>query len=136
MDNVFNDNQTTMDIQKQIDYWTTGSDEDLAAAQDLLEKNHLRHTLFLAHLALEKMIKALVVRQTQDTPPKIHNLIRLAELAKISLDSDKEDLLRRFGLYQLEGRYPGVDPVPMDLRTAKDRMVSAKETLQWLKQQL
>ena len=125
-----------MDIQKQIDYWTKGSNEDLAAAQTLLEKNHLRQALFHAHLALEKMIKAHVVRQTQNTPAKIHNLIRLAELTNISLDSDKEDLLRRFGLYQLEGRYPGVDPVPMDRRTATDRMASAKEMCQWLNQQL
>ncbi len=42
-----------MDVPKQVDYWRIGGQEDLAAAKSLLEKGHLRHGLFFAHLALE-----------------------------------------------------------------------------------
>ena len=63
-----------MDVSKQVDYRRIGGQEDLAAAKSLLEKGHLRHGLFFAHLALEKLLKAHVTRQTKDIPPRIHNL--------------------------------------------------------------
>ena len=80
-----------VDVPKQVDYWRTSSNEDFAAAESLLEKGHLRHSLFFAHLAIEKMLKAHVTRQTKEIPPRIHNLIRLAELAKLKLDEDRKD---------------------------------------------
>jgi HEPN domain-containing protein len=49
-----------MNVSKQIDYWRTSGDEDFAAAESLLERGHLRHCLFFAHLAIEKMLKAHV----------------------------------------------------------------------------
>jgi HEPN domain-containing protein len=67
-----------MDIKQQLTYWTASSEEDFAAAQSLLEKGHLRHCLFFAHLALEKMLKAHVVVATKNIPPKIHDLVRLS----------------------------------------------------------
>lgn len=41
----------------------------------------IRHGLFLAHLALEKTLKAHVCRTTGELAPKTHNLVRLAEMA-------------------------------------------------------
>ena len=58
-----------MDVQKQVDYWRTSGEEDMAAAMSLLEEGHLRHALFFAHLAIEKEIKACVVRRTCSVPP-------------------------------------------------------------------
>jgi len=100
-----------MDIEEQVEYWKTGSAEDLAAAESLLEKGHLRHCLFFVHLALEKMVKAHAVHTTRDDPPRIHNLVRLAQVAGLKLNNDQERFLRRFDLYQLEGRYPDAQQV-------------------------
>jgi len=85
-----------MDVIKQIEYWRTGAEEDFAAAQSLLEKGHLRHALFFAHLALEKMLKALVTQRTREVPPRIHNLLRLASLAGLEIRSEQKILLGRF----------------------------------------
>lgn len=125
-----------MDIEKQIDYWRTGSDEDLAAAESLREKGHFRHSLFFAHLALEKMLKALVVRQTKDDPPRIHSLIRLAKCAGLPLDQEREDLLREFGEYQLEGRYPDSQQLRLSAPYVRQELRRAQEILAWLKQHL
>jgi HEPN domain-containing protein len=51
-----------MDVQKQIDYWRKGAEEDIAAAGALVEKQHPRQALFFGHLAIEKMLKAHVAR--------------------------------------------------------------------------
>ena len=125
-----------MDVGKQIDYWKTGSGEDFAAAESLLEKGHLRHGLFFAHLAVEKMLKAHVTRQTNDVPPRIRNLIRLAEMAGLSVDPEQTNFLRSFDLYQLEGRYPDSTQVLIDLDAAREKLALAGEILKWLKAQL
>ena len=125
-----------VDVSKQIDYWRTSSDEDFAAAQSLLEKDHLRHSLFFAHLAIEKMLKAHVMRQTKEIPPRIHNLIRLVELAKLKLDEERKGFLREFGVYQLEGRYPDSVQMPVDSGFVRDEITKARDMLTWLKKQL
>jgi HEPN domain-containing protein len=125
-----------MDIQKQVDYWRTGAEEDFAAAQPLLEKGYLRHCLFFVHLALEKMLKAHVAAKTKDVPPRIHNLVRLAQLARLGLDREQEFFLRRFDVYQMEGRYPDSQQVSINLKIAQEEIQKAKEMLEWLKAQL
>jgi len=125
-----------MDVQKQVDYWRGGSEEDLEAARSLLEKGHLRHALFFAHLAMEKMLKAHVTHQTNDVPPRIHSLIRLAEIAGLALDADRDGVLREFGIYQLAGRYPDSAQVPLDSEGARWEISRVEEMLTWLKTQL
>jgi len=125
-----------VDVPKQIGYWRTSSDEDFAAAESLLEKGHLRHSLFFTHLAIEKMLKAHVTRQMKEIPPRIHNLIRLAEQAKLKLDEEQKGFLREFGVYQLEGRYPDSMQMPVDSDFVRDEISRAREMLIWLKRQL
>jgi len=125
-----------MDVQKQIDFWRAGAEEDFAAAESLLEKGHLRHCLFFAHLAIEKMLKAHVTRQTKDVPPRIHNLVRLTEIAGLKLELEQENFLRVFGVYQLEGRYPDSEQISLDLDTAQEEISKARGMLKWLKTQL
>ena len=125
-----------VDVPKQIEYWRTSSDEDFAAAQSLLEKGHLRHSLFFAHLAIEKMLKAHVTRQTKDIPPRTHNLLRLAKLAQLKLDPVQLDFLREFNLYQLEGRYPDDKPMSIGLGLTRKEIQKAEKILVWLKTQL
>jgi len=125
-----------MDIEKQVEYWTSGSAEDFAAAESLLEKGHLRHCLFFAHLALEKMLKALVTRQTGEVPPRIHSLIRLTALARLRLDSKQEEFLREFGAYQIEGRYPDAQELALSPEIVCEELAMAREMLVWLKTQL
>ena len=74
-----------IDIDKQISFWRNSAEEDLAVARDLVHRNRIRHGLFFAHLALEKALKAHVCCVTQDIAPRLHNLVRLAELAELDI---------------------------------------------------
>ncbi len=121
-----------MDIQKHIDYWRGGAEEDIAAADSLLEKKHPRHALFFAHLAVEKMLKAHVVKATSDIPPYIHDLVRLAEIAGVHLSSERRDTLGRLRQYCLEGRYPKSWPRAPTVQEAESGLGEAREVLQWL----
>jgi len=125
-----------MDVQKQIEYWVTSSEEDFAAAKSLLEKGHFRHCLFFAHLAIEKMLRAHVTKKTKDVPPRTHNLVRLAEIAGLKLNPEQARFLTRFGVYQLEARYPDSSEMRLDERAAAEKLLFAQEISEWLKSQL
>jgi HEPN domain-containing protein len=125
-----------MDVQKQVDYWVTSGEEDIAAAKSLLEKGHFRHCLFFAHLAIEKMLKAHVTRKTNDIPPRTHNLLRLAEIANLKLDPEQQQFLREFGVYQLEGRYPDSEESVIPSSLVQEEIARAVRMLSWLTKQL
>lgn len=124
-----------MDVQKQIDYWRQSAEEDIAAARSLMDKKHRRHALFFSHLAIEKMLKAHVTKRTNAVPPRTHSLVRLAEMTGLPFPAEREEFLRMFGVYQLEGRYPDTAQVPLDPESAREKLLLAEEMLEWLKKQ-
>ena len=95
-----------IDIDKQIKHWRTGAAEDWAVACDLVEQERIRHGLFFAHLALEKILKAHVCQANNDLAPPIHNLLRLAEKTTHSFDLKQRNLLAEVNSFNIEGRYP------------------------------
>lgn len=125
-----------MDIKKQIDYWQKSSQEDWIVALELITAKHIRHGLFFAHLAVEKMLKALVCHETKTFPPKSHNLLLLATKANMVLSDEQKRFIARFDRYQLEGRYPDTLSSTPDLETVNQELVSAREFLKWLAKKL
>jgi len=121
-----------MDIKEHVLYWKNSSQEDLDAAGSLLEKKHLRHSMFFAHLALEKAIKAHVTIKTQQVPPRIHNLMRLAEMTDLVLDDTQTDFVREFGVYQLEGRYPDSEQIDLNESFVRSELDKVKGLFEWL----
>lgn len=72
----------------------------------MYESKHFDWSLFVAHLAVEKLLKALWIKNNEsNTPPKIHNLLRLAEGAGLSLTGDEQHLLGEANEFQIETRY-------------------------------
>lgn len=124
-----------IDVPAQVRYWMDGAAEDLDTADVLLEKGKVPEGLFFAHLALEKAIKGQVVEATGDIPPKSHNLLRLAQLAGLEVDSRLAEFLGVMMSYHLEGRYPdsrGEAPAREKAREYVDR---CKEVVKWLAEQ-
>ena len=124
-----------IDIQKQIQHWRNGAAEDWQVALELVDLGRTRHSLFFAHLAIEKTLKAHICRVTNDLAPRIHPLLRLAELAKSGFSQQQLDFLARFDRYQLEGRYPDMLPPAPDMETTRNELKRASEMLEWLNQQ-
>jgi len=123
-----------VDIDSQIRHWEQSGREDWAVACDLVERGRLRHGLFFAHLALEKMLKAGVCRHTGDVAPRMHNLVRLGEMAGLSMAPAQLDLLADMNRYNLEGRYSDPAVAPLKKHEAGDLMVRAERMMEWLSQ--
>ena len=122
-----------INIEKQVAYWRESAAEEWIVAHDLLEKGHFRHCLFFAHLTLEKILKALICGKTRDLAPRLHDLLKLASLAGLSLEEGDREILKLFGIYRLEGRFPDFFPQAPDLDLARRRLQEAERIYQWLK---
>ncbi len=110
--------------------------EDWAVAQDLVRQGRTRHGLFFAHLAIEKILKAHIFRHTHDFPPRIHNLLRLAELAEFELTVLQQQVLSEILRFNIEGRYSDLlEPEPTQ-QDAQYYLKRAEEVYQWLTNQL
>lgn len=126
-----------MDVEQQVVYWRTGSDEDWDMAEIALEKGKIRHGLFFLHLAMEKLLKAHICRVTGEYPPKIHDLIRLTTRAGLDLSETWLLLLGRMNAFCLIGRYPG-EPTAQNISidVAHRYLHDAQEVRAWLQQTL
>ena len=125
-----------IDINKQIEFWSKGASEDWEVASDLVDRNRVRHGLFFAHLALEKALKAHVCSVTQDLAPRLHNLVRLSEIAELSLNPDQLDILAEMNAFNIEGRYPDALSLPPTKKQALEYIAKSKKVFQWLIDQL
>jgi HEPN domain-containing protein len=125
-----------INVQKQIDYWKNGADEDIVTAELLIREKRTIHGLFFCHLVIEKAIKAQIVKKSEDVAPRSHNLIYLSEIAELEFDDQAQLFLGILMKYQLQGRYPDYDPILPDQQRVKEYLNKTKEMLQWLKMKL
>gem|GEM_PF-3837585 len=51
-------------------------------------------------------MKAHVCCVTQDIAPRLHNLVRLAELAELDIQPAQMDILAEMNSFNIKGRYP------------------------------
>jgi len=99
---------TKMEGQQQkvmIELLVRGAKRDRETAEQMLEHRHFDWSLFVYHLALEKMLKVLIV-QTEQTPPFTHNLGQLADAAELDVADEWRDWLGTITDFNLEARYP------------------------------
>ena len=92
--------------------------------------------MFFAHLALEKALKAHGCRRINDLAPRMHNLVRLAELAELQLDEKQIDILAEMNAFNIEGRYPEMLTAEPTVEEARRYMRRAREVHTWLIRQL
>ena len=125
----------------KVDYWLELCDDDLVTAKALLEKERLLHMGFFCHLIVEKALKAILASQTDEPPPKIHNLVTLAKRSGIitELSEEQLSLLEQLNPLQIEARYPEhKDKIAETLSTeiCTNLFCETEAFLCWIKQKL
>lgn len=96
-----------MNRQEHIRYWLDSAAHDWDTAESLFISGKYDWCLFIGHLVLEKILKAIFVQNSAGLlPPKTHNLVKLAENANISLTDEQKFLLDEVNDFNIEVRYP------------------------------
>lgn len=123
--------------EEHIAYWIESAENDLRAAENMMLSKNYDWALFVAHLSIEKVLKAIYIHNTKElVPPRIHNLARLADYAKVKLDKDLERYLIEANIFHIEGRYPNIKQEFYKTCTseyADEHFNKLKEIFQWLK---
>ncbi len=89
-----------------VKYWIEASEFDFRAMQNLYNSKDYVWCLFLGHLVIEKLIKAIAVKNDLSVVPKIHDLNKLANAAGLVVDFNLADLLDVITAFNIEARYP------------------------------
>ena len=93
--------------QQHIDFWIEQSNDDWSAVSTLFEGRKYLQALFFAHLVIEKLAKAAWIKHnTNNVPPRTHNLIFIFSSTPIELSDDRSEFMLTLNRFQLEGRYP------------------------------
>jgi HEPN domain-containing protein len=96
----------TFDIRKTVSYWVAGAKYDLGVANAMLKSKKYPYALFMGHLSLEKLLKAVVVKHTKGHAPFSHSLPYLAEKSGVKIPERILVKLREFMEFHFEARYP------------------------------
>jgi len=93
------------DENRLIEFWLESSEKDYKTMLDLYQTKNNNWALFMGHLVIEKLLKALFVKKVKDYPPLIHDLRRLIELSGIELEPDKRVILDSITRFNIKARY-------------------------------
>jgi len=125
-----------INIAKQIEYWCNTAENDIETAAILITSGKYVEGMFFCHLSIEKIVKALVVKRTENIPVRSHDLFHLIEIAGIDVTEEQSDFLQILMKYQLEGRYPEFYPKAPSPEKINDYLDRTKKLLLCFKQML
>ncbi|MDI6743653.1 MAG: HEPN domain-containing protein [Smithella sp.] len=132
-------NRLNFNVKKTVDYWLRGAEYDLETAQAMLKAGRYPYALFMGHLAVEKLLKALAVKKTKEHAPSTHSLPVLAKKSEEEIPEEMIGLLARFMEFYKESRYPEEEMKfykrCAEKFTAKN-MAEIERGYQWIKRKL
>lgn len=100
--------QVMMNMSDTIRYWMEMSDYDLETARAMFKTNRYLYVGFMAHQAVEKVLKAYTWKVTSSEPPYTHDLWKLIRNCNLTdtLLEKYTDLIDELQPLNIEARYP------------------------------
>ena len=124
-----------------MNYWIESSDRDCESMKKNFETEQYTWALFIGHLTIEKLLKAIYakVKQENPYPPKIHNLNILAERCNLELDERKTKILMTCNSFNISARYEDYKNEFYERCTKEytaEQIKNIEEVRSWLKKML
>ena len=95
-----------MNYKEIITYWEKSAGQDYKIFNHLYKKKDYTWCLFIGHLIIEKLLKALYVKKFKKEAPYTHNLLILIDKISLSLDENKFAIFTEINTFNIESRYP------------------------------
>lgn len=93
-------------MRKDTKSFKDSAEYDLQTAEVMLTSGRYIYVVFMCHLAIEKMLKAIAAEVTQNIPPKTHDLIYLLKLSLANLPQELTDFIAKINNVSVVTRYP------------------------------
>ncbi|OQX15804.1 MAG: DNA-binding protein [Desulfobacteraceae bacterium IS3] len=126
-------------IEKIKNHWIETSCDDFKTMNELFKSESYNWALFIGHISVEKLLKALYLKLQRKHAPLIHNLYRLAELCEIELTDKYADWLDTITSFNINARYDDYRKEFYNLCTLEYTelwIARIKELRQWIKMML
>jgi len=95
-----------MNKQDVVDYWITSATNDYKTMKNLVLSEDYSWSLFVGHIVIEKLLKALYVQEVDENVPKTHDLSRLAAKIGLAVSDENQNQLDRITTFNISARYP------------------------------
>lgn len=124
-------------MKEETTLWLNQANEHLEDAQYLFDGSRYSMSVFCAHQALEKILKACIIEFASKIPPKSHNLDALGRDTRIALPeswyADLAEITRHFWRV----RYPDFRRYSYtNKESVQPTLDKTKEVFQWILKQL
>jgi len=124
-------------MRKDTENFLFSSEYDLTTAQHMLKTGRYIYVVFMCHIAIEKLLKAIVAEITNKTPPKTHNLLYLVKLANLFIPQELFDFIAKINNSSVVTRYPEdfkmlITSYPEEI--VREYLENTEKVLKWLRQ--
>lgn len=124
-----------------MNFWIESAEEDYDVMNVLYKNKRNSWCLFLGHLVIEKLLKALYAKKNKNEPyaPKSHDLLYLAEKMNLEITEEQEDILDMITRFNMNARY---DDYKKDFKTkctdeyTTKQKANIEEVIIWVKKLL
>ncbi len=120
------DTRPNIDVEKIVKHWIETSNEDFTTIHSLFHAKSYGWSLFLGHISLEKLLKALYVKRFKEHAPFTHNLFRLVELIGLDITDEYADWLDEITSFNINARYD-------DYKKEFYKLCTPAYTKEWIK---
>jgi HEPN domain-containing protein len=123
-----------MSQEETIKFWFNSALDDLKTAKAILSAKRYNYTMFMCQQALEELLKAVIVSETNAHPPFLHDLILLSRKINLKIPVHILNNLRNINPHYIIARYKPqrFDPKIYNLPAAKKIITATEETIKWL----
>lgn len=125
-------------MRDPIQQWLEQADYDLDTAEDLFKSKRYVYAVFMLHLSIEKALKGLFQQRLCQVPPKVHNLVLLANRVGLDLTDDRRIFLAMLNDGSIATRYPEQIAVILKQyprQRVRELLNQGREMLAWTKTQ-
>ena len=94
-----------MTREELIQFWLDSADDNYKSMINMFNAGEYMWSLFIGHLAIEKLLKAYYIKTVETEVPRIHDLYKLAIKSNLDLSDEQKDSLQYITLFNIETRY-------------------------------
>lgn len=122
-----------MTLQGSIKFWLNSSLDDFNTAKVMLVAHRYNYAIFMCQQSLEELLKAIIMIQSKDHPPYLHDLIVLSKKIDLTIPQRIHDVLRDINPHYIIARYKPqrFDPKIYNRRAAKKTIKLTQGVIKW-----
>ena len=123
-------------MNKAVANWIKSSEYDIKTADSMQRSKRFIYVIFMCHLSVEKVLKAIVISKLRQFPPKTHDLFYLVKLLSLDIPDKHKAILMHLNEASVPTRYPeDISKLVKSYNssTADRYLKQTKGLLKWLK---